>query len=128
MKILITGATGNVGKGMVARLREAGHDLILHDLEPVPDGEPFAGLPFIPGDAQAGIGFAACERIFPGSRRLVEKYQINVARPPAVVDLGDTPQTIGYQPRRHFGTFLQELARLDAEGGEAFVTAKRCPY
>jgi hypothetical protein len=297
MKILITGATGNVGKGMVARLREAGHDLVLHDLEPVPEAEPFAGLPFIQGDAQAGIGFdraaagcdlilhtpawhgihwrrrneidywrlnvdgtfwifqaaanagvkrlvfmsslawhghydkygftkrigeelceyyrrnhqirfvavrpadftpwganyvngygarllyggvdredvldcvqrsveklsgdlppgaepeglvaiahranaftseqlegweadplAACERIFPGARRLVEKYRINIARPPAVVDLGDTPQTIGYQARRHFGIFLQELARLDADGGEAAVAAMRCPY
>ena len=67
MKIFITGATGNVGKGMVARLREAGHDLILHDLEPVPDGEPFAGLRFIQGDAQAGIGFdravAGCDLV-----------------------------------------------------------------
>ena len=71
---------------------------------------------------------AACERIFPGSRRLVEKYQINIARPPAVVDLGDTPETIGYRPKRHFGTFLEELARLDAEGGEAAVATMRCPY
>ncbi len=297
MRILITGATGNVGKGMVSRLRAAGHDLILHDLEPAPSGEPFAGLPFIQGDAQAGIGFdraaagcdiilhtpawhgihwrrkteidywrlnvdgtfwifqaaasagvkrmvfmsslawdghydkygftkrigeelceyyrrnhqirfvavrpadftpwgsnyvngygarllyggvdredvldcvqrsierlsgdlpeatepeglvaiahranaftaeqlegweqdplAACERVIPGSRRLVEKYQLNIARPPAVVDLGDTPQTIGYHPKRHFGTFLEELGRLDAELGEAAVAAVRCPY
>jgi hypothetical protein len=282
---------------MTARLRAAGHDLVLHDLEPLPEGEPFAGLPFVQGDAQQGIGFdravagcdlvlhtpawhgihwrrkseidywrlnvdgtfwlfqaalhagtkrvvfmsslawhghydkygftkrigeelceyyrrghgiryvavrpadftpwganylngygarllyggvdredvldcvqrsveklaaplpeggapeglvaiahranafsaeqldgweadplAVCERLFPGSRPLLEKYSLNIARPPAVVDLGDTPQTIGYQPRRHFGTFLQELARLDAEGGEAAVAAVRCPY
>lgn len=45
-----------------------------------------------------------------------------------MVDLGDTPETLGYTPRRHFGTFLEELARLDAEGGEAAVAAIRCPY
>jgi hypothetical protein len=297
MRILVTGATGNVGKGMVARLRAAGHDLVLHDLEVLPDTEPFSGLPFVQGDAQSGIGFdraaagrdlvlhtpawhgihwrrkteidywrlnvdgtfwifqaaaaagvrrmvflsslawhghydkygftkrvgeelceyyrrnhgiryvavrpadftpwganyvngygarllyggvdrddvldcvqsaidklseelpdgtepeglvaiahranafraeqlegwesdppAACERLFPGSRRLVEKYRINIARTPAVVDLGDTPETLDYSPRRHFGTFLEELARLDAEGGEVAVAAVRCPY
>src|SRR5437763_14854342 len=57
MKILITGASGNVGKGMTARLRAAGHELVLHDLEPLPEGELFAGLPFVQGDAQQGIGF-----------------------------------------------------------------------
>lgn len=71
---------------------------------------------------------SVCEQIFPGSRRLIEQYGINIQRPPAVVDLGETPRTIGYSPRRHFGTFLQELARLDAEGGEAAVAAVRCPY
>jgi NAD dependent epimerase/dehydratase family len=297
MKILVTGASGNVGKGMVARLRAAGHDLVLHDLETLPDAEPFVALPFVQGDAQLGIGFeraaagcslvlhtpawhgihwrrkteidywrlnvdgtfwifqsaaqaavkrvvfmsslawhghydkygftkrigeelceyyrrnhgtryvavrpadftpwganyvngygarllyggvdredvldcvqraieklsgelpdgaepeglvaiahranafraeqlegwesdslAVCERLFPGSRRLVEKYGINITRTPAVVDLGDTPETLGYAPRRHFGTFLEDLARLDAEGGEAAVAAVRCPY
>jgi NAD(P)-dependent dehydrogenase (short-subunit alcohol dehydrogenase family) len=294
MKILVTGASGNVGKGMTERLKAAGHELVLHDLGLLPEGEPFAGLPFVQGDAQQGIGFdraaagcdlilhtpawhgihtrqrtevdfwrlnvdgafwifqaaahagvkrlvfmsslawyghydkygftkrvgeelceyyrrnhgirfvavrpsgfvpwrdwvnqygaellygrvdredvldcvqcaierlagelpegaepegiaatahranpfteeqlegweadplAACERIFPGSRRLVEKYQIHIARKPHVVNLGDTPETIGYRPQRHFGTFLQELARLDAEGGEA--AAVRCAY
>jgi hypothetical protein len=297
MKILVTGASGNVGKGMVARLRAAGHDLVVHDVESLPDSEPFAGLPFVQGDAQAGIGVdraaagcdlilhtpawhgihwrrkseidywrlnvdgtfwifqaaasasvkrlvfmsslawhgqydkygftkrigeelceyhrrahgiryvavrpadftpwgsnylngygarllyggvdredvldcvqrsieklsgnlpeggepegliavahranaytaeqteawdadpaAACERIFPGSRRLVEKYSINITRKPAVVDLGDTPRAIGYQPGRHFGTFLADLARLEAEEGEAAVAAVKCPY
>jgi NAD-dependent epimerase/dehydratase family protein len=296
MKILVTGASGNVGKGMTERLKAAGHELVLHDLAPLPEGEPFTGLPFVQGDAQQGIGFdraaagcdlilhtpawhgihtrqrtevdfwrlnvdgtfwifqaaahagvkrlvfmsslawyghydkygftkrlgeelceyyrrnhgiryvavrpsgfvpwrdwvnhygaellygrvdredvldcvqcaierlagalpedaepegiaaiahranafteeqlegweadplAACERIFPGSRRLVEKYQINIARKPHVVNLGDTPETTGYRPKRHFGTFLEELARLDVEGGEAAVAAVRCAY
>jgi len=231
MRVLITGASGNVGRGMTARLCAAGHELVLHDLEPLPEGEPFAGLPFVQGDTQQGIGFdravagcdlvlhtpawhgihwrrkseidywrlnvdgtfwlfqaalhagvtrmvfmsslawhghyeklaaplpeggeseglvaiahranaftseqiegweadplAVCERLFPGSRPLLEKYSLNITRLPAVVDLGDTPQTVGYQPRRHFGTFLKELARLDAEGGEAAVAAVRCLY
>lgn len=296
MKILITGASGNVGKGMTARLKAAGHELVLHDLELLPEAEPFAGLPFVQGDAQAGIGFeraaagcdlilhtpawhgihtrrkteadfwrlnvdgtfwifqaarhagmkrlvfmsslawhghydkygftkrvgeelceyyrrnhgirfvsvrpaafvpwsdwashygagllygrvdredvldcvqrsiehlagplpegaepegivavahrangyteaqlagweedpaAACERIFPGSRRLVEKYGLNITRKPELIDLGPGAEAIGYRPQRHFGTFLQELARLDAEGGEAAVRAVRCNY
>jgi nucleoside-diphosphate-sugar epimerase len=296
MKILITGASGNVGKGMTARLKAAGHELVLHDLELLPEGEPFAGLPFVQGDAQAGIGFeraaagcdlilhtpawhgihtrrkteadfwrlnvdgtfwifqaaanagvkrmvfmsslawhghydkygftkrigeelceyhrrnhtiryvavrpaafvpwsdwvnhygvgllygrvdredvldcvqraierlagalpegaeaegivavahrangytealladweadplAACERIFPGSRRLVEKYGMNLSRKPEVIDLGPGAEAIGYRPQRHFGAFLQALARLDAEGGEAAVRAVRCDY
>jgi uncharacterized protein YbjT (DUF2867 family) len=33
MRIPITGAAGNVGKGMVGRLRSAGHGLVLHELK-----------------------------------------------------------------------------------------------
>jgi nucleoside-diphosphate-sugar epimerase len=296
MKILVTGASGNLGKGMVARLRTAGHELVLHDLEALPDTAPFTGLPVVQGDAQLGIGLdravagcdlvlhtpawhgvhwrrkteidywrlnvdgtfwifqaalhagvrrmvflsslawhghydkygftkrigeelceyyrrnhriryvavrpadftpwtdyvngygarllyggvdredvldcvqlaiqklfgqlpegaepeglvavahranaftaeqlegweedplGTCERVFPGYRRLVEKYRINIARRPQVVDLGDTPHSLGYAPQRHFGTFLKDLARIDAEGGQAAVAAIRCPY
>jgi hypothetical protein len=75
---------------------------------------------------------SACERIFgqqvPGIRNLLEKYRLKITRRPEVVDLGDTPQTLGYAPQRHFGTFLEDLARLDAEGGETAVAAMRCPY
>src|SRR5205085_6110381 len=71
---------------------------------------------------------AACERIFPGSQRLVEKYGMNISRKPEVIDLGPGAEAIGYRPQRHFGTFLQELARRDAEGGEAAVRAVRCDY
>src|SRR5262245_25143018 len=56
MRILLTGATGNVGRGIIPHLRTARHDLILYDVVTLPDTEPFAGLPFIQGDIQAGIG------------------------------------------------------------------------
>ena len=296
MRILITGATGNVGKGMAARLKAAGHDLVLHDLVRAPETEPFAGLPFIQGDLQAGVGIdraaagcdlilhtpawhgihwrdktevdfwrlnvdgtfwmfqaaaaagvkrvvflssmawhghydkygftkrvgeelceyyrqnhgircvavrpydftpwgndfvnrygarllyggvdredvldcversvealakpseadagemivavagranafteedladweadplQACERLFPGSHELVSRYRINIARKPGVVDLGEGASRIGYQPRRHFGAFLEELRRLDREGGHEAVAGLRCPY
>ncbi len=296
MQILITGASGNVGKGMVARLRAAGHDLVLSDLNRLPDSEPFEGLPFVQGDAQIGEGFeraargcnlilhtpawhgvhwrakteadfwrlnvdgtfwmfqaatavgvkrvvflssqawhgpydkygftkvigeelceynrrnhqvryvairpadftpwgdnfghygsrllhggvdredvldciersvetlsaempegkeaegivvnavrpnaftaeqiadweadpqAACESLFPGSKALIEKYNINITRQPGLSDLGEGAAVIGYAPQRHFGTFLDELKRLDAEGGEAAVQARRCEY
>jgi hypothetical protein len=68
----------------------------------------------------------ACERIFPGSRALVEKYAIDISRRPGVVEhLG--AEAIGFVPRRHFGTFVDELRSLDAKGEEA-VRAVRCTY
>ncbi len=70
----------------------------------------------------------ACERIFPGSRALVEKYEIRIDKQPSVVDLGDDAAQIGYAPRQHFGTFLQRLRELDAQGGPEAVAALRCPY
>jgi nucleoside-diphosphate-sugar epimerase len=71
---------------------------------------------------------AACERLFPGSRRLVEKYGIRIERKPGLSDLGDGAAAIGYAPTRHFGTFLEELRRRDAVGGVDAVRALRCPY
>lgn len=71
---------------------------------------------------------AACESIFPGSRALVEKYQLNIERKPGLSDLGEGAAAIGYVPRRHFGTFLDELKQLDAHGGEEEVKSKRCSY
>ncbi len=295
MRILITGASANISRGVVPRLA-AEHEIVLHDLNPVPDTEPFSGLPFIQGDIQAGIGLdravqgcdlvlhtpawhgihwrqkteadywrlnvdgtfwmfqaaaaagvkgvvflssmawhghydkygftkrvgeelceyyrrnhqigyvairphdftpwgndyvnrfgarllyggvdrqdvvecviraverlarprdestepagfvvnacranaftaeqiedwetdplAACDRIFPGSRPLVEKYRIDIRRKPGIVDL-EGADRIDYVPRRHFGTFLEELRRLDEEGGPEAVAAMRCPY
>lgn len=296
MRILLTGASGNVGKGLIPRLRAARHDLVLYDVGRLPDGEPFAGLPFVQGDAQAGIGLdraaqgcdlivhtpawhgihwnakteadfwrlnvdgtfwmfqaaqgagisrvvflssmawhghydkygftkrvgeelceynrqrhgiryvavrpadftpwgedflrygarllqggvdredvldcitqsvqsltpdlpdgaepegvivnalrpdafteeqiagweadplAACERVFPGSRALVEKYGIDIRHTPGRSGQDEGAARIGYVPTRHFGTFLDELRRLDQEGGETAVRAVRCPY
>jgi len=293
MKILLTGAGGNVGQGMTARLRQARHELVLHDINRLPEAEPFAALPFVQGDAQAGIGFdraaagcdlilhtpawhgvhwrakteadfwrlnvdgtfwmfqaaaaagikrvvflssqawhghydkygftkrigeelceyfrrahgigyvairpadftpwgsftgygarllyggvdredvldsieksieflapepdgeapavvvnavrpnafnaeqlegweadpaSTCEAVFPGSRELVEKYQINIERRPDLPDLGEGAARIGYAPVRHFATFLDELRRLESEGGEAAVRSLRCSY
>ncbi len=73
-----------------------------------------------------GDPVGTAERIFPGARELVERYAIDIARRPSVVDAGGA-DTIGYAPRRHFGTFLEELRTLDAKG-EAAVEAVRCAY
>jgi NAD(P)-dependent dehydrogenase (short-subunit alcohol dehydrogenase family) len=296
MRILITGASSNVGHGIIPRLRAAGHDLVLSDILHLPDAEPFAGLPFVQCDVQAGFGLeraaqgcdlvlhlpawhgihwrekteidfwrlnvdgtfwmfqaavaadikrvvflsslswhghydkygftkrvgeelceynrrnhgvryvavrpadftpwgdsfvrygarllhggvdredvldciqrsveklaselpegaeaegivvnavrpnafseeqianweadplAACESIFPGSRVLVEKYNLDIKRKPGLSNLSEGATAIGYAPQRDFGTFLNELRRLDAEGGEATVKARRCDY
>ncbi len=296
MRILITGASGNIGRGMIGRLRSAGHELVLHDISRLPNTAPFAGLPTVQGDIQAGIGLeraaqgcdmivhtpawhgvhwndkteadfwrlnvdgtfwmfqsaqaagisrvvflsstawyghydkygftkrigeemceynrrrhgiryavvrpndltpwgdnflhygarllrggvdredvldcvaqavqflaappaegaeaeavivnalranvftadqvadwekdplAACERIFPGSRVLVEKYGIDIRHKPDIGDLGEGAARIGYAPSRHFGTFLEDLRRLDAAGGMEAVRAVRCAY
>ena len=69
-----------------------------------------------------------CERLFPGSRSLIEKYAIGISGKPAVVDAGTGALQIGYAPKHHFGTFLENLRRLDAEGGIERVETMRCPY
>lgn len=72
---------------------------------------------------------AACERVFPGSADLVAKYGIRVERRPGLSNYGaNDEERVGYQPSRHFGTFLEELRRLDAEGGPDAVRALHCPY
>lgn len=297
MRILITGASSNVGWGMIPRLRELGHDLVLSDIIKLPDAEPFKGLPFVQCDVQAGFGLEraaqgcdlilhlpawhgihwgqkteadfwrlnvdgtfwmfqaaqgagikrvvflssqawhghydkygftkrvgeelceynrrnhkiryvavrpadftpwgndfvnhygarllyggvdredvldcvtlsvqklaeeqtqqaepegiivnavrsnafrsaqienweanpldTCEQIFPGARALIEKYNIRIQRKPELSDGGDAATAIGYTPQRHFGTFLEQLRKIDAEGGEDAVRAIECPY
>ncbi len=55
-----------------------------------------------------------CARIFGrAAGDLVEKYELDIARRPIVVDLGDGGPSIGYRPTRHFGTFIATLAALD---------------
>jgi nucleoside-diphosphate-sugar epimerase len=64
-----------------------------------------------------------CEQIFPGSAELVVRYGIRVDRKPMVVgEMGW--KEIGYQPKRHFGTFLEELQKLSPDE----VASRRCPY
>ena len=297
MKILITGATSTVSRGLIPRLREAGHDIVLHDIVRLPDTDLFRGLPFVQGDIQAGVGLdraangcdlivhtpawhgihwrdkteadfwrlnvdgtfwtfqaavaagitrmvflssmawhghydkygftkqvgeeiceynrrnhniryaairpqdftpwgsdyanrygarllyggvdwddvldcvhqainaltppladgsetealivsalranaftqeqiadwktdpiSTCERIFPGSRPLIEKYAIRIADQPSVVDVGADAARVGYNPKHHFGTFLERLRTIDAQGGAAAVAELRCPY
>ena len=70
----------------------------------------------------------ACERVFPGSRPLVEKYGLRINGKPSLVDIGAGAAAIGYAPRHHFGTFIENLRRLDTEGGAEAVAAMRCPY
>jgi uncharacterized protein YbjT (DUF2867 family) len=100
-----------------------------------PDGEPEGIVvevvrPNVFGEAEIAEWeedpARACERVFPGSRRLVEKYEIDVFRKPAV-SAAPAP-ALKCAPSRHFGTFLAELQRLDEEGGEAVVRAVSCPY
>jgi len=71
---------------------------------------------------------AACERVFPNSRELVEKYGLRIDHKPSITTSSLGWDEVGYAPSRHFGTFLSELRRLDAEIGEAAVRALRCPY
>jgi uncharacterized protein YbjT (DUF2867 family) len=70
----------------------------------------------------------ACERVFPGSRRLVERYAIEISRMPAVTGARASAGALDCAPSRHFGTFLTELARLDDELGDVAVRAMSCPY
>jgi hypothetical protein len=69
-----------------------------------------------------------CERVFPGSRRLVEQYAIDLSGRPVVRAEPAIADVLDAVPHRHFGTFLDELARLDAEAGPAAVQAVTCPY
>ncbi|MBC7528959.1 MAG: NAD(P)-dependent oxidoreductase [Chthonomonadaceae bacterium] len=70
----------------------------------------------------------ACECIFPGATPLIEKYKIRIEDKPSLVEAGEGAAEIGYTPRHHFGTFLDNLRKLDNEGGESAVAAMRCPY
>ncbi|MFI9081955.1 NAD-dependent epimerase/dehydratase family protein [Streptomyces sioyaensis] len=70
---------------------------------------------------------ALCESIFPGSRSIVQEFGLEIARRPSTVShLG--AGKIGYSPKRHFGTFLDELAvHLELHGKE-YVKSLSCDY
>ncbi len=63
-----------------------------------------------------------------GSLELVRKYRINIACRPELVDTLPGAKAIGYSPLRHFGTFLQDLQRLDRELGPQAVANMKCMY
>lgn len=52
MRILVTGAGGNIGRGLVPRLVAAGHDVVLSDVNRIDHGD----LPFHQLDIQHGFG------------------------------------------------------------------------
>jgi nucleoside-diphosphate-sugar epimerase len=56
VRILLTGAGGNIGTGIAGLLRDSGHDVVLSDIGPLPDLEQFAGSEFHQVDIQAGFG------------------------------------------------------------------------
>lgn len=67
MRILITGASGNLGRALIARFKSSHHDLVLTDLTEPAEEDLFAGLPFIALDVQIGVGLeraaAGCDLI-----------------------------------------------------------------
>lgn len=69
-----------------------------------------------------------CEAIFPGYKDLVTKYGLRIERKPGFVNHYLGWEEAGFAAKRHFGTFLAELRRLDTEIGEEAIRAIRCPY
>ncbi len=67
MRILMTGATGNIGKGLTPLLKELGHDLVLSDLPANPNESILLGCPYFPCDIEHGFGLESaakdCEMI-----------------------------------------------------------------
>lgn len=68
------------------------------------------------------------ERIWPGSSKLIEKYELKISSKPHLISSFLGWSELGYEPGYHFGTFLEELRRLDASLGEEGVRALRCDY
>jgi hypothetical protein len=56
MRILITGAASNTGRGLIERLAGAGHKLVLTELNVLPNEKLFRGHKFVQCDIQAGVG------------------------------------------------------------------------
>jgi hypothetical protein len=69
-----------------------------------------------------------CESIFPGYRDLIEKYGLDISRKPSTVPPLLGADQVGYQPKTHFGTFLQELRVKDAGLGQDEVLKIVCDY
>ncbi len=56
MRVLLTGAGGNIGRGVIPKLLAQGHEVVLSDLNRLPDAPPYAGLPAFQIDVQQGFG------------------------------------------------------------------------
>jgi hypothetical protein len=69
-----------------------------------------------------------CEKLFPGSSELVQKYGLDILRKPHVIELGDGAGTVGFSPKVHFGSFIEKLKECDAKGGMEAVRAIKCDY
>ncbi|HLO99254.1 MAG TPA: NAD(P)-dependent oxidoreductase [Fimbriimonas sp.] len=69
-----------------------------------------------------------CESIFPGYRDLIEKYGLDITRKPSVIPTLLGAEKIGYQPKTHFGTFLQQLRERDNALGQEEVQNIMCDY
>jgi nucleoside-diphosphate-sugar epimerase len=91
MRILITGAAGNVARGVIPRLRAAGHELVLTDVSRLRDTRTFDGLEFVQCDLQIGFGLelaaqgcdlvlhtAAWHGIHSGEKTEVDFWRLNV--------------------------------------------------
>lgn len=67
MRILLTGAASNTGRGLIVRLADAGHKLVLTELNALPKEDLFLGHEFVQGDIQAGFGLeravAGCDLV-----------------------------------------------------------------
>lgn len=64
----------------------------------------------------AGDPLAVLERHVPGSAALVRKYKLNVDQPPTTHDIEKTKKLLGWQPKYHLLTFLEQLKHLDETG------------
>jgi nucleoside-diphosphate-sugar epimerase len=53
MRILMTGGTGNLGRALLPKLAQAGHDLVALSRRPLPDNTPAT---YAPGDLSTGEG------------------------------------------------------------------------
>jgi hypothetical protein len=57
---------------------------------------------------------------------LVEKYGIDIKGRPHRTNAEENP--MNWHPKRHFGTFLEELRKKETEIGEEGIRALTCPY
>lgn len=74
--------------------------------------------PFTAGDVERfkDDPMGVIDAHWPGYRPLMEKYALAFPERPIVVDIEKTKEVLGFQPRYHFGTFLEELRERDAAG------------